>query len=315
MCQTSQLDSEMSCYRKQHGRPQSANWRILIYGSLIVVTLILFANPLRASPLPQNPLPKTNAVPGGIAIVDLKLSTNSKPIVFYKNKRVMVANNNGQWLGVVGIPLTAKPGQHKLKIKNPGKVINFRVNSKAYAEQRLTIKDKRKVNPTAEDMKRIRRERVRINSALKHWADKDEVNTRFVLPVTGELSSPFGLRRFFNEQARKPHSGIDIAAPEGTLIQAPADGRVIESGDFFFNGNSVFIDHGQGLVTMYCHMSQIKVKPGQMVKQGELIGEVGKTGRVTGPHLHWSVSLNDARVDPRLFFNNFNSLFNSREQN
>jgi len=279
-----------------------------------LVSLIILISPLHATPLPQSPLPKTNAVPGGIAIVDLELNSNNKPIVFYKNKRVMVANNNGQWLGVVGIPLTAKPGQHKLKIQKPDKMVSFSVKSKEYAEQRITIKDKRKVNPNAEDMKRIRRERVRINSALKYWADKNGVNTRFVLPVAGELSSPFGLRRFFNEQARKPHSGIDIAAPEGTLIRAPADGRVIESGDFFFNGNSVFIDHGQGLVTMYCHMNKIKVKPDQVVKQGELIGEVGQTGRVTGPHLHWSVSLNDARVDPRLFFNNFDSLFNSIEQ-
>lgn len=283
---------------------------------LVTLALSFFTNSLYAIPLSiadATTLPKTNAVPGGIVIVDLELNsnkTNSKtPVVFYKKKRVMVANNDGRWLGIVGIALTAKPGQHTLRIKGHNKPISFTVKPKKYAEQHITIKDKRKVNPNAEDMKRIRRERVRINSALKHWADSDEVNTRFVLPVAGELSSPFGLRRFFNEQARKPHSGIDIAAPEGTLIQSPAAGKVIESGDFFFNGNSVFIDHGQGLVTMYCHMSNIKVKPGKMVAQGEMIGAVGQTGRVTGPHLHWSVSLNNARVDPALFFDNLNRLF------
>ena len=226
----------------------------------------------------------------------------------------MVANNNGRWVSIVGIPLSANPGNHKLLIKGFSKPISFTVKPKKYAVQRITIKDKRKVNPTAEDLKRIRREKIRINSALKNWVDSDEINTRFILPVAGELSSPFGLRRFFNEQARKPHSGIDIAAPEGTSIQAPAAGKIIESGDFFFNGNSVFIDHGQGLVTMYCHMSQVIVKPGQIVAQGEAIGTVGQTGRVTGPHLHWSVSLNDARVDPSLFFNNFSSLINPRKQ-
>ncbi len=286
-----------------------------------MLTLSFFTNSLYASTLantrtttlPKISLPKTNAVPGGIVIVDLELNSNKTsskaPIVFYKKKRVMVANNDGRWLGIVGIALTAKPGQHTLRIKGHNKLISFTVKPKKYAEQHITIKDKRKVNPNAEDMKRIRREKVRINSALKHWADNNEVNTRFVLPLKGRLSSPFGLRRFFNEQARKPHSGIDIAAPEGTLIQSPAAGKVIESGDFFFNGNSVFIDHGQGLVTMYCHMSNIKVKPGQRVAQGEAIGAVGQTGRVTGPHLHWSVSLNNARVDPNLFFDNLNQLF------
>jgi murein DD-endopeptidase MepM/ murein hydrolase activator NlpD len=290
--------------------------RIENYFLLLLLGFCFSISSLHAMPSPQTSLPKINGVPGGIAIVDLKLNTNKTnsniPIVFYKKKRVMVVNNNGHWVSVVGIHLTAKPGQHKLKIKGRSKTINFRIESKKYAEQRITIKDKRKVNPTAEDMKRIRREKIRINSALKHWADKEDVNTRFVLPVVGELSSPFGLRRFFNEQARKPHSGIDIAAPEGTLIQAPADGQVIDTGDFFFNGNSVFIDHGQGLVTMYCHMSKIKVKSGQIVKQGEEIGAVGQTGRVTGPHLHWSVSLNDARVDPNLFFNNLGQLLSQQ---
>jgi murein DD-endopeptidase MepM/ murein hydrolase activator NlpD len=278
-----------------------------LVGLHAILTLIFFINPLHATPLPQ-----TNAVPGGIAIVDIGLKSNNIPVVFYKKKRIMVAQSNGRWLSIVGIPLTAKAGLHQLKIKGQNKAVSFSIKSKKYAEQRLTIKDKRKVNPTADDLKRIRRERVRIDSALEHWTDKDGVNTRFILPVAGELSSPFGLRRFFNEQPRKPHSGIDIAAPEGTLIQAPADGQVIESGDFFFNGNSVFIDHGQGLVTMYCHMSQVKVKPGQMVAQGETIGAVGQTGRVTGPHLHWSVSLNDARVDPNLFFNNLGQLLSQQ---
>jgi len=252
---------------------------------LVTLTLSFFTNSLIADTitLPKTSLPKINAVPGGIVIVDLELKsgkTNGKaPIVFYQKKRVMVANNDGRWLGIVGLALTTKPGQHKLQIKGVSKPISFIVKPKKYAEQHITIKDKRKVNPNKEDMKRIRREKVRINSALKHWADSDDVNTRFVLPVAGKLSSPFGLRRFFNEQARKPHSGIDIAAPEGTLIQSPAAGKVIESGDFFFNGNSVFIDHGQGLVTMYCHMSDIKVKPGQMVAQGETIGAVGPLER------------------------------------
>ena len=255
------------------------------------------------------PLPLAAAVPGGIVIVDLGLAhDNHAPQVTFNRQRVMVLKNAGHWQGIVGIPLATKPGQQQLHISGQKTPVVFTVEAKAYAEQRLIIKDKRKVNPTKEDLQRIGRERTRINKALAHWSDLGSVDTRFSLPVTGRMSSPFGLRRFFNDQPRKPHSGIDIAAPEGTPIQAPAAGRIIEAGDFFFNGNSVFIDHGQGLVTMYCHMSKIEVKPGQTVQKGETIGAVGQTGRVTGPHLHWSVSLNDARVDPGLFFNDITAL-------
>lgn len=255
-------------------------------------------------------LPHPSAVPGGIVIVDLGMTADTThgeaPEVYYHKRRIMVVNNKGHWQGIVGIPLSESAGKDQLHIKGSSKIISFQVNPKQYAAQHITIKDKHKVNPTAEDMKRIRREQIRIKRALRYWQDTQNINTQFILPIKGILTSPFGLRRFLNEQPRKPHSGIDIAAPEGTPIAAPADGNVIEIGDFFFNGNSVFIDHGQGLVTMYNHMSKIDVKVGQSVQQGQIIGEVGKTGRVTGPHLHWGVSLNDARVDPELFVDNFN---------
>jgi murein DD-endopeptidase MepM/ murein hydrolase activator NlpD len=280
--------------------------------TLALFLMGLFASTAQAASQPPPSLPKTNAVPGGITVVDLGLNigeTNGKtPIVRFNKRRVMVIGNHGHWQGVVGIPLSTKPGKHRLQIEGRNKAVSFQVVAKNYAEQHITIKDKRKVNPNTEDMKRIRSERGRITSALAYWAEQAEVDTAFVLPVKGKLSSPFGLRRFFNEQARKPHSGIDIAAPEGTPIRTPAAGKVIETGDFFFNGNSVFIDHGQGLVTLYCHMSRIDVKPGQTIARGEVIGAIGQTGRVTGPHLHWSVSLNNARVDPGLFFEDLEKL-------
>jgi murein DD-endopeptidase MepM/ murein hydrolase activator NlpD len=270
--------------------------RLFLLPSLLVTGQLLAASPL----------PHTAAVPGGITMVKLGPIGGTPPTVRYNKKRVMVLQNNGHWQAVVGIPLSAKPGTQQLKLGSK-QTVGFKVGAKKYAEQRLTIKNKRKVNPNKDDMKRIRGERGRINAALRFWQQQATVQTRFILPVAGRLSSPFGLRRFFNEQPRKPHSGIDIAAAEGTPIVSPAAGRIIENGEFFFNGNSVFINHGQGLVTMYAHMSRIDVKPGQHVAQGETIGAVGHTGRATGPHLHWGVSLNDARVDPALFFDDLES--------
>lgn len=212
----------------------------------------------------------------------------------------------GNWLAIVGIPLTTEAGQHKLSVdwqNKKAQTIEFSIQDHKYESQYITVKNKRKVNPNKKDMVRITKEQKLIKAALGHWSDDPSLEKPFILPVKGRLSSPFGLRRFFNKQPRKPHSGIDIAAHHGTPIVAPLAGKIINTGNYFFNGNSVFIDHGQGLVTMYCHMSKIKVKIGQTVKQGQDIGAIGKTGRVTGPHLHWGVSLNDAQVDPGLFFN------------
>ena len=214
----------------------------------------------------------------------------------------MTVKDGGGFYAIVGIPLDAKPGMQRLSRDAAGMnvIASFEVSDKTYPAQHITIKDKRKVEPNAEDLRRIRREKRRILAAFRTWSSAP-VELPLLLPVRGKQSSSFGLRRFFNGLPRKPHSGMDIAAPAGTPVIAPAAGVVVDTGHYFFNGNSVFIDHGQGLITMYCHLQRIDVEKGQRVGRGEIIGAVGATGRVTGPHLHWSVSLNDARVDPALF--------------
>ena len=242
-------------------------------------------------------------VPGGIAVVHLPANANPAS-VRYDQRRVLIARRENETYAIVGLALGVQPGAHYLEartLEDKPLRLAFEVRDKTYETQRITIKDKRKVNPEKRDLERIRREQKQIGAALSHWSDGTEVTLDFLKPVNGPLSSPFGLRRYFNGQPRKPHSGLDIAAAEGAPISAPAPGTVIDTGEFFFNGNTVFIDHGQGLITMYCHMSRIDVKPGQRVAAGEVIGAVGMTGRVTGPHLHWGVSLNNARVDPLLF--------------
>ena len=246
-------------------------------------------------------LPRHYPVPGGIAVIELGSHRPDK--VTFKKRKVLVTLSDKKWYAVVGIPLSSKAGKHKLIVtrQKQQKQIKFTVNKKQYQTQHLEIKNKRKVNPYAKDMDRIIKEKKIIGSALKAWTEAHDISFTFELPVQGRFSSPFGLRRFFNGQARRPHSGLDIAAPEGTPILAPAEGTIINTGDYFFNGNTVFIDHGQGLITMYCHLNRISVKAGDTVKRGDSIGEVGMTGRVTGPHLHWSVSLNNARIEPKLF--------------
>jgi len=266
----------------------------LIIRSLLTLSLLLTLLPVRAMELPQS-----EAVPGGIALIKLNEVSEQAPSLSYDGKRVMVIKHENNWYAVVGLPLTTKVGKHQLT--SDADNYTFQVAAKEYESQYITIKDKRKVNPTKQDMVRINKESKQIKQALAHWSDHYlDDRLQLDLPLEGRLSSPFGLRRFFNQQPRKPHSGIDIAAPKGTPIRAPANGKVILTGNFFFNGNTAFIDHGQGLVTMYCHMDNIIVSKGDEVKRGQQIGSVGMTGRVTGPHLHWGISLNDARIDPNL---------------
>jgi murein DD-endopeptidase MepM/ murein hydrolase activator NlpD len=157
------------------------------------------------------------------------------------------------------------------------------------------------VDLSPEDLARYERERTHLASVTATRSDELPAELRMLQPVVGPRSSSFGLQRIFNGQARNPHAGMDIAAPTGTPVIASAAGRVIDTGDYFFNGQTVWVDHGSGLMTMYCHLSEISVKAGDLVTRGQRLGAVGATGRVTGPHLHWSVLLNRAYVDPALF--------------
>lgn len=249
-------------------------------------------------------LPQYSAVPGGVITFTLEGSPNRIPVVTLNGHRSMVLRDGDHWAAIVGIPLSVQPGSISVEIRNgdaaPEKR-EFTVTDKQYNVQRLKVSPKH-VDLAKQDLARVNHERGRIQGALGTFtANEIPSSLRLAQPVPGPRSSSFGSRRFFNGQPRNPHTGMDIAAPLGTPITAPADGRVVDEGNFFFNGNTVFIDHGQGLVTMYCHMSEIGVKPGQHVKAGEVIGKVGSTGRVTGPHLHWGVTLNHTMVDPALF--------------
>ena len=245
--------------------------------------------------------PEDANFPGGMVVINL--NHNERPMAWYDKKQVMVIGHHDHWKAIVGIPLDAKTGRHQIHVKDSkGETnYNFNVKGKEYQSQYLTVQNKHHVNPDTMELERIHREQDIIQKAKSSWRDIDNVSFKFSQPVAGTISSQFGLRRFFNGEARRPHSGLDIAAPEGSLITAAADGEIVNTGDYFFNGNTVFIEHGQGFITMYCHMNKINVKTDQLVKAGDIIGEVGKTGRVTGAHLHWGVILNQTMIDPTLF--------------
>lgn len=262
---------------------------------------LLFTTVLCALGAPVGATPEASAksdgipqsVPGGVLAVPVAPGSSVK----FGETDVLVAGD----VAVLGLGLKTKPGTYSITVTTPQGFdyeVEFNVVFKQYPEQHLTIPDDRKVNPYAEDMDRISRESLaqRKQYALR-TLPLGELRP-FIQPTEGVVSSPFGRRRVLNGKPRNPHSGLDIAAPTGTPIVAPAPGTVTLTGDLFFNGNTVFVDHGNGLITMACHMSKIEVTEGDTVERGELLGLVGATGRVTGPHLHWNVSLNGVRIDP-----------------
>ncbi|MEO5698126.1 MAG: peptidoglycan DD-metalloendopeptidase family protein [Burkholderiaceae bacterium] len=247
-------------------------------------------------------LPAERVAPGGVARIALGASAQP-PKVHLNGLPVMVVSDAAQWTAVLGLALSSKPGTARLTIERagePASELAFVIEPFHYAEQRLTVKPGQ-VDLSKRDLARYERERSHLAGVVGTFSETPPETLRLIAPTPGARSSSFGLRRVFNGQSRNPHSGMDIAAGLGTPVVAAAAGRVIDTGDYFFNGNTVWLDHGAGLLTMYCHLSAIDVKVGDQVEAGARIAAVGATGRVTGPHLHWSVSLNRAMVDPALF--------------
>jgi len=232
--------------------------------------------------------------------IDFSPAHLAKPKVYFNNKAVRIIERNGYWRAIVGLGLELKPGQHVLNTDSGTRKLNFTVIDKTYPTQNLIIENARLVNPTAADRQRIEKETQAMQSLLNRFSNEPQVS-RLQLPLKGRKSSSFGVRRILNGQARNPHSGMDIAAAQGTPILAAAAGTVVLTEDLFYTGNTVVIDHGQGLTTLYAHLHSVDTELGAIITANQQIGTVGATGRATGPHLHWSVGLNGSWVNPELF--------------
>jgi murein DD-endopeptidase MepM/ murein hydrolase activator NlpD len=242
--------------------------------SLAALALFLVASLAQAIDLPQQRL-----APGGVARIALGASAEP-PRASLGGIPVMVLRDGGQWIAVVGLRLLGEPGEASLRVQRDGAetTIAFMVKPFHYAEQRLKVAPGQ-VDLAPDDLARFEREDAHRKVVVETFSSELPETLRFALPVPGRRSSSFGLRRVFNGQSRNPHSGMDIAAPQGTPVRAPAAGRVIDTGDYFFNGNTVWLDHGAGLLTMYCHLSAIGVKVGDVVATGAPIGAVDRQQR------------------------------------
>ena len=247
--------------------------------------------------------PRALAVPGGVARVPLGAAA-ARPAAFDGEVPLLVQGSPAGWSALVGIALAAPPGEARIQLRpadgGAAREVAYSIAPKRYAEQRLRV-EPRHVDLSPEELARHERERAHQALVMATWSEPPPPTLQMRVPVPGRRSSSFGLRRVFNGQARNPHSGMDIAAPTGTPVRAPLAGRVIDTGDYYFNGQTVWLDHGAGLLTMVCHLSRIDVQLGERLAAGQAYAAVGATGRVTGPHLHWSVMLNRVMVDPALF--------------
>jgi murein DD-endopeptidase MepM/ murein hydrolase activator NlpD len=268
--------------------------------SLFIIALV-FSTFLANAAIAASPkiiLQPKNIGPGDIGTVSVKNVTGTVEGTFNGKKLYFNAAKNS-YKAILGIDLNSEPGTYPLEVLSNGRKIlkKVRIVKKKYPLQRLTLPEGMVVL-SPENEARAERELKKISAI---WpVDSPRIwSGEFIDPLPGKkIGTPFGVRRIINHIPKSSHSGVDITADEGEPVLAPNDGVVVLVDDEFYSGNSVVLDHGQGIYTMFFHLSKINVRYGQAVTKGEVIALVGSTGRATGAHLHWGVRLQGARVDP-----------------
>jgi len=264
---------------------------------LLLLPALLLAFPA----LPASHAPAE--APGRVARLRLG-AADPAPKAHLDGRRLLVRRERGEWVALAGIPLSAKAGttlQVEVDFGDGSRDVRpVAVIDKKYLTQHLSVAPDQADLPP-EQVARYEQERAHLARVLRTFTEPGPAGLAMLQPVEGRRSGTYGLRRVINGVARNPHNGMDIAAPAGTPVAAPRAGRVLDAGEYLFLGRTLVLDHGQGLLTLYAHLSAIHAAPGEAVASGATIGEVGTTGRVTGPHLHFSVYLNAVAVDPAIF--------------
>lgn len=249
-------------------------------------------------------LPRESRVPGGVALLRVGDATEPRPAVSRDGVPVWVSRQATQWVAAVGLPLSLQPGEQQVEVRSTNgaaRTITFTVKPKRYPVQHVTLRDQAMVEPPADVMARIERESAHLKVVRSQWRETAATDAAFVQPARGRLSGRFGGSRVLNGKPRAPHAGLDVAVMTGTAVLAPADGVILDIGDYYFCGKTMFIDHGNGLLSLFCHLSEWDARVGDSVRKGQAVARSGATGRASGPHLHWSVYLNGTSVEPELF--------------
>ncbi len=225
--------------------------------------------------------------------------------LYINNQKIIKWSDSNKYYLVYGIPYATNYGYKELVVKNQSnniiKNIHLDIVDKKYDIQRISV-NKKFIEPDMATIEKIKKDSKELNKARSIWIDNNP-DLFFISPVEGTVTGRFGTRRYYNGKEGRYHNGYDIAAPIGTTIISPSSGKVILIGDFFYNGKTIIIDHGRGLKSLMIHLDDILVQNDQRIKKGQIIGKVGSTGKSTGPHLHWSVLMNNAYIDPELLLN------------